>query len=162
MVDGKSQRDKIILQKRGGVCRSSDSSIPSLWLLVLQGNLGKILFSGLAGPWQTAGLTQRDIYLLCKRKKRERKKPTFYTQTHGFQALSPSLSLRQSDGLKEEAQCSVSHWGPRRSTEVKRVQTFPSLLPPRGAPLSFHFTNNLRTTVQDVEVEESKCIEASG
>ena len=53
-----------------GMCRSLDSSIPSFWLLALQGNLGKILFSSLARLQQTAGLTQCDIYFECERAKK--------------------------------------------------------------------------------------------
>lgn len=49
----------------------------------------------------------------------------------------------------EQAHCSLSHWGLRRNTEVRGLQTFPSLLRPRGVLRYFHFTNNLRTIVQD-------------
>ena len=43
----------------------------------------------------------------------------------------------------------MSHWGLCRNTEVRGIQTFPSLLRPRGVLHYFHFTNNLRTVVQD-------------
>ncbi len=70
---------------KGGMCRSSDGSIPAFRLVALQGNLGKILFSSLARLQQTAGLTHCDIYFWCKRAKR----PTLNTN------VKPSVFLRQ-------------------------------------------------------------------
>lgn len=49
----------------------------------------------------------------------------------------------------EQAHCLLSHWRLCRNTEVRGLQTFPSLLHPRGVLRYFHFTNNLRTIAQD-------------
>lgn len=49
-------------------CRSLDGSIPSFWRLILQGNLGKILFHSLGRIQQIAGLTLCDIYFKWKKK----------------------------------------------------------------------------------------------
>lgn len=79
--------------------------------------------------------------------KRKKASPR-HANVKSIQSLRQTL-LQDAQRLREQAQCSWRHWGHCRNTEVRGLQTLPSLLCLRGVLCYFHFTNNLRTAVQD-------------